>query len=187
MRAPFLQGLYNAIKPKEMSVTSPTKDLKVLPLPSEGRPKDFSGAVGIFQVSSAIAPAQQAAGDRLTLRLHVNGTGNFDRVDSPMFSQLENWKTYPPKSAFKKSDAVGYKGEKVFEQPLITAQSGDQTIPGLGFSYFHPNSRRYERVETQPINVTIGATLANSSPGARGAAARRRGRRPGRTAASGSV
>jgi len=187
MGAPFLQGLYNAIKPKEMSVTSPTKDLKVLPLPSEGRPKDFSGAVGIFQVSSDIAPAHPAAGDPLTLRLHVNGTGNFDRVDSPMFSQLENWKTYPPKSAFKKSDAVGYKGEKVFEQPLITAQSGDQTIPGLGFSYFNPNTRRYERVETQPINVSIGATLANSSPGSLDAATLRRGLRPDHTASSGSV
>jgi len=187
MGAPFLQSLYSAIKPKEMTVTSPTSELKVLPLPTEGRPNDFSGAVGNFQVTSDIAPTHPAAGDPLTLRLHVSGTGNFDRVDSPMFSQLEHWKTYPPKSVFKKSDAVGYKGEKVFEQPLITAKSGQQTIPGLAFSYFNPTTRRYERAQTQPIQVSIGATLANSSPGSLDAATLRRGLRPDHDPSSRSV
>lgn len=188
MGAPFLQSLYASIRPKEVTVTSPTSDLKVLPLPGEGRPADFTGAVGNFQVSSDIAPVHPAAGDPLTLRLHVSGTGNFDRVDSPMFGQLEHWKTYPPKSSFHKSDAVGYKGEKVFEQPLITAQSGEQTIPGLTFSYFNPGTRRYERAQTQPIEVAIGASLASSSPGSLAdAATLRRGLRPDHPRSSGSV
>jgi hypothetical protein len=179
MGAPFLQSLYASIRPKEITVSSPTSDLEVLPLPTEGRPKDFTGAVGNFQVASDIAPAHPAVGDPLTLRLHVSGTGNFDRVDSPMFGQLEHWKTYPPKSSFTKSDAVGYKGEKVFEQPLITAQSGEQTIPGLAFSYFNPNTRRYERAQTPAIKVAIGASLAASSPGSLAdATALRRGLRP---------
>jgi hypothetical protein len=183
MGAPFLQSLYASIRPKEMTVSSPVSDLKVLPLPTEGRPKDFTGAVGNFQVASDIAPAHPAAGDPLTLRLHVSGTGNFDRVDSPMFAQLEHWKTYPPKSSFTKSDAVGYKGEKVFEQPLITAQSGEQTIPGLAFSYFNPNTRRYERAQTQAIKVAIGA----SSPGSLAdATTLRRGLRPDHRGFSGS-
>jgi hypothetical protein len=188
MGAPFLQSLYASIRPKEVTVTSPTSDLKVLPLPSEGRPTDFTGAVGNFQVSSDIAPAHPAAGDPLTLRLHVSGTGNFDRVDSPMFGQLEHWKTYPPKSSFNKSDAVGYKGEKVFEQPLITAQSGEQTIPGLAFSYFNPNTRRYERAQTEPIKVAIGASLASSSPGSLADVdTLRRGLRPDHPRSGGSV
>jgi hypothetical protein len=179
MGAPFLQSLYNAIKPKELTVNSPTLDLKVLPLPTEGRPKDFTGAVGNFQASSDITPAHPAAGDPLTYRLHISGTGNFDRVDSTMLSELDRWKTYPPKSSFTKSDAVGYKGEKLFEQPLITAQTGEQTIPGLGFSYFNPNARRYERAQTQPIKVAIGASLADSSTGSLAdAATLRRGLRP---------
>ena len=188
MGAPFLQSLYNAIKPKELTVNSPTLDLKVLPLPTEGRPKDFTGAVGNFQASTDITPTHPAAGDPLTYRLHISGTGNFDRVDSPMLSELDRWKTYPPKSSFTKSDAVGYKGEKLFEQPLITAQTGEQTIPGLGFSYFNPNTRRYERAQTQPIKVAIGASLADSSTGSLAdAATLRRGLRPDHPASSDSV
>jgi hypothetical protein len=160
---PLLQSMYNGIAPKDISIGSAPSALKVLPLPTEGQPKGFGGAVGEFQVSSDISPATVAAGDPLTLRLHVTGTGNFDRVDSTMFDHLDHWKTYPAKSSFTPSDPVGYHGEKVFEQPLIAAQPGEQSIPGLEFSYFNPNTRRYERVQTQPIKVTIAASLAGGS------------------------
>jgi hypothetical protein len=160
---PFLQSMYNGIVPKEVSITSPSSELKVLPLPTEGRPKDFSGAVGDFQISSDVAPAHAAAGDPITLRLHVTGAGNFDRVDPSMFDHLDHWKTYPAKSAFTPSDSIGYKGEKVFEQPLIAAQPGEQSIPGLELSYFNPSTRHYERAHTPPIKVAIAAPLADSS------------------------
>ena len=160
---PFLQSMYNGIAPKEISITSPASELKVLPLPTEGRPKDFSGAVGEFQASSDISPVRAAAGDPITLRLHISGTGNFDRVDPSMLDHLDHWKTYPAKSSFTPSDAVGYRGEKLFEQPLIAAQTGEQTIPGLELSYFNPNTRHYERAHTPPINVTIAASLDDSS------------------------
>ncbi len=162
---PFLQSMYNGITPKDLKIASPASQLKVLALPTQGQPKDFSGAVGDFQVSSDISPARVAAGDPLTLRLHISGVGNFDRVDSAMFDRLDRWKTYPAKSSFTPSDAVGYKGEKVFEQPLIAALPGEQTIPGLEFSYFNPNTKHYERLHTQPVKVTIAASLADSSPG----------------------
>ncbi len=160
---PFLQSMYNGIIPKEVTITSPTSELTVLPLPTEGRPKDFSGAVGDFQVSSDLSPARAAAGDPVTLRLRVSGSGNFDRVDATMFDHLDHWKTYPAKSSFTPSDAVGYKGEKVFEQPLIAAQPGEQSIPGLELSYFNPSTRHYERAHTPPIKVTIATSLADSS------------------------
>jgi hypothetical protein len=160
---PFLQSTYSKIVPKEMTVVSPASPLQVLPLPGEGRPKDFSGAVGEFQASSDISPAKVSAGEPLTLRLHIRGAGNFDRVDSPMFDHLDHWKAYPPKSSFTKAEETGYKGEKVFEQPLIPAEPGEHIIPALEFSYFNPVTRHYERAFTQPLKVTIGASLADRS------------------------
>ncbi len=80
-----------------------------------------------------------------------------------MFDHLDHWKTYPAKSSFIPSDVVGNEGEKVFEQPLIAAQSGEQSIPGLEFSYFNPNTRRYESAHTAAIKVTVAASLASGS------------------------
>src|SRR3984885_221415 len=160
---PLLQSMYNGVAPRDMTIESSPSKLKVLPLPMEGQPKNFSGAVGDFQVSSDVSPASVAAGEPLTLRLHISGAGNFDRVDSTMFDHLDHWKTYPAKSSFIPSDVVGNEGEKVFEQPLIAAQTGEQSIPGLEFSYFNPNTRRYERAQTPSIQVTIAASLASGS------------------------
>jgi hypothetical protein len=167
---PFSQIIFNGIAPKDVTIPSPASELEVLPLPTQGQPKDFSGAVGDFQVSSDISPVSAAVGEPQTLRLHISGMGNFDRVDSTMLDHLDHWKTYPVKSSFTPRNALGYSGEKVFEQPLIAALPGEQSIPALEFSYFNPNTQRYERASTQPIKVTIAASLADGSPGALAAA-----------------
>ena len=157
---PFSQIMYKGMTPKEVKVPSPAFELQVLPLP-QGQPGGFSGAVGDFQVTSDISPKGAAVGEPQTLRLHVTGAGNFDRVNSIMLDHLDHWKTYPVKSAFTPHNVVGYSGEKVFEQPLVAERPGEQAIPALDFSYFNPNTQRYERASTQPIAVTI-ATVAGS-------------------------
>jgi hypothetical protein len=162
---PFLQNFFGATVPKDITVASPPSELTVLSLPAEGRPPDFSGAVGSFKIASDISSTTAAAGDPLTLRMHVTGSGNFDRVDSAMLDRVDQWKTYPPKSSFKPSDAIGYKGEKIFEQPLIASQPGAQTLPGLAFSYFDPSAHRYETARSGPLSVTISPSAAESSLG----------------------
>lgn len=163
---PFMQNFFGATVPKDITVTSPPVDLTVLALPPEGRPPDFSGAVGTFKIAGDISSTTAAAGDPLTLRMRVTGAGNFDRVDSSMLDHVDQWKTYPPKSSFAPADALGYKGEKTFEQPLIASQPGAQTLPALKFSFFDPNARRYETVRSSPLAVTISPSLADSTQSA---------------------
>ncbi len=165
---PFMQNFFGATVPKDITAASSPAELNVLPLPTEGRPADFSGAVGSFKIASDLSAPSAAVGDPLTLRLHVTGTGNFDRVDTPMLEHVDRWKTYPPKSTFTQSDAIGYKGEKTFEQPLIAAQPGAQTLPDLTFSYFDPSTRRYETAHTTPPPVTISPALADGTTPAPG-------------------
>jgi hypothetical protein len=160
---PFMQHFFGATIKKDIKVTSPPVELTVATLPAEGRPSDFSGAVGTFTIASDLSSAAAAAGEPLTLRLRVSGSGNFDRVDSTMLEHVEQWKTYPPKSTFKSSDALGYKGEKTFEQPLIGSRPGPQTLPGLTFSYFDPTTRRYETARSSPLSVTISPALADNT------------------------
>lgn len=172
---PFLQNYFGVTVSKDITVTSPVMELTVLPLPAEGRPPDFSGAVGSFKIADDLSSSTAAAGDPLTLRLHVTGAGNFDRVDSAMLDHLDAWKTYPPKSSFKASDPVGFRGEKTFEQPLIAAHSGPQTIPGLSFSYFDPSTRRYEVARSAPLAVAITPSAADQSAGPPAPAGKRAG------------
>ena len=164
---PFLQNIFGTTIPKNVTVTSPAAAIKVLALPTQGRPPDFGGAVGTFKISADISSSKNTAGDPLTLRMHVNGAGNFDRVESSMHGGGAQWKTYEPKATFNAADPTGYRGEKIFEQPLIASQPGTHTIPALNFSYFDPGTRRYETAHSSPLNVTVSPaadSAANEPP-----------------------
>jgi hypothetical protein len=160
---PFMQNFFGATVPKDIIVASPPLELTVLELPTEGRPPNFSGAVGSFKIAGELSSTSAPAGDPLTLRMHVTGSGNFDRVDSAMVERLDRWKSYPPKSSFKASDALGLKGDKIFEQPLIASQPGVQTLPGVPFSYFDPTTKQYETLRTAPFAVNILPAAAEAS------------------------
>ncbi|HEY5264561.1 MAG TPA: BatD family protein, partial [Steroidobacteraceae bacterium] len=160
---PFLQNFYGATVAKDITVSSPQATFTVLALPTQGRPPDFRGAVGTFKISSDLSAITVAAGDPLTLRMHVRGTGNFDRVDSTMLGHVDQWKTYQPKATFNSTDPIGYRGEKIFEQPLIAARPGRQTLPGLAFSYFDPDTHRYETARSSPLRLTISPSAANAA------------------------
>jgi hypothetical protein len=160
---PFLQNIFGSAIRKNITVTSPEATFTVLALPAQGKPPDFGGAVGTFKITSDISSATNTAGDPLTLRLHVNGAGNFDRVESSMLAADAHWKTYEPKATFKPVDPTGYRGEKIFEQPVIASQPGAQTIPALSFSYFDPETRRYETARSSPLTVKVSPSSADSA------------------------
>jgi len=160
---PFWQNFFGASVPKDINVQSPAQELKVSALPAEGRPYDFHGAIGTFAIQSDISPPKADVGDPLTLTMRLVGSGNFDRVDSTMLDHVENWKTYPPKSTFNTTDPLGHKGEKIFEQPLVASQPGAQTLPPLSFSYFDPNTKRYETIHSTPPSVRISPSPIDST------------------------
>jgi BatD DUF11 like domain len=160
---PFWQNLFGTTIPKDIDVVSPSEEVKVLELPSAGRPPDFHGAIGTFSIASDITPSKSDAGDPMTLRMRITGSGSFDRVDSPMLERLDQWKTYPPKSSFTTSDPIGFSGMKTFEQPVIASKPGAQTLPALSFSYFDPNARKYETAHSPPLSVTISPSQADSA------------------------
>jgi hypothetical protein len=160
---PFWQNVFGASVPKDINVQSPAQELKVSALPAEGRPYDFHGAIGTFAIQSDVSPPKADVGDPLTLTMRLVGSGNFDRVDSTMLDHVENWKTYPSKSTFNTTDPLGHKGEKIFEQPLVASQPGAQTLPALSFSYFDPNTKRYETIHSAPLSIRISPSPIDST------------------------
>ena len=160
---PMFQNFFGGTTEKDITVKSAPMAFNVQALPTADRPADFSGAVGNFKISSELSEPAAAAGDPLTLRMHVTGSGDFDRVNSPMLQNVENWKTYQPTAKFTASDNTGYRGDKTFEQPLVAAQPGTQTLPALSFSFFDPATRRYEVARSAPLSVKILPGSADNS------------------------
>ena len=162
---PAFQNFFGASTEKDITVASAPTSFTVLALPTTNRPTDFSGAVGSFSIASDVSDDKAVAGDPVTLRLRVSGSGNFDRVATPMLHDVEHWKTYTPTAQFKAQDDIGYRGEKIFEQPVIATQSGTQSLPPLTFSWFDPTDGHYVVARTSPLSVAITPSPTGSSVG----------------------
>jgi hypothetical protein len=164
----FFDNFFGGMTEKPITLRMDADNVKILPLPNLGRPADFSGAVGKFDVTSEAAPTQSTTGDPLTLRLKVSGQGNFDRVASRGLASSADWKTYQPSARFEATDSAGDEGTKTFEQAVVPLKAGSESVPALTFSYFDADTRQYVTRATTPIPVEVspgsGSPLAATLP-----------------------
>ena len=123
--------------------------IEVLPLPEQGRPAEFTGAVGRFQLSVAAQPTQVSAGDPVTLRVLVEGEGNVAAVQPLQVDAAAGVKLYDPKVEEEARITNGvHGGRRLFEYILIPEQGGTLNIPPLRFAYFDPHQARYEVLQS---------------------------------------
>lgn len=129
--------------------------LDILDLPSEGRPADFSGAVGSFTLSVTAAPLAVAVGDLVTVTMTVSGEGLPERFIPPAVMPGPGVKLYEVKS-LPAADA----GQRVFEQTVVAAEPFATAIPAVSFTFFNSRERRYQTVIGGPFPLTFHAERA---------------------------
>ncbi len=154
---PAFQSLLQNTTAQAIVATSRPMSFHILALPILNRPSRFSGAVGHFTISSELSNRRSVVGEPLTLRMHVQGAGNFDRVNSDMLDNTAEWRIYKPTAAFTAAESTGFRGDKVFEQAVVATQSGTRNLPALEFSYFDPQTRRYEVARAPPLSIEVAA------------------------------
>ena len=132
-------------------------DLEVLPLPMEGRPASFTGAVGTFRVVASARPTAVLVGDPITLTVVVrdeSGASELNSVQPPNLAAtpgLERDFAIPDGAA----GGVIQDNVKVFTQTLRALHDGIDSIPALEFSWFDPATASYETAHTAPIPITV--------------------------------
>jgi hypothetical protein len=152
---------------EQLNVTSDPMKLAVKPLPKDGRPEGFTGAIGDFTMAVDAEPKATAPGDPVTLRVRVNGRGNFSAMGEPKLVGADGWKLYPPTEEFDAADAVGFGGVKTSDFMMIAKAKQTET-PGVEFSYFDPTKEAYVTLVGDPIAVVAEAAVATPTPDAGG-------------------
>jgi oxygen tolerance protein BatD len=162
----FFDDFFGGVTEKPLTLHTAGTEVKIKPLPLQGRPAGFSGAVGEFDVTAENATPAAVVGDPLKLKITVSGRGNFSRVATPGLPASSDWKSYQPSVQFAPGDSAGTTGTKTFEQSIVPLRSGPQTIPAVNFSYFDPQTEKYVTKSTQPIPVEIapGGTAPAAIP-----------------------
>jgi len=127
-----------------------SKDLQIVisQLPADGRPADFTGAVGDYQFIYTASPTNLKVGDPVTVRMDINGTGNFNTVLIPKLDTTAGFRTYEPQVKTEEN-------RKGFTQVLIPESDQVTQIPKASFTYFDPAARQYTTITQGPIAVKV--------------------------------
>lgn len=141
-------------------VTSGNKTINVKDLPEEGKPDNFSGAVGDF--SFAVTPNKQTlkGNESMQLKVEVSGSGNLKLFDLPKPTFPSSLEVYAPEQNDDISTTLaGMKGRIEQTYTIVPQYKGKYPISGMAFSYFNPNTHKYETIKTDElwIDVTEGA------------------------------
>ena len=160
----FFDDFFGQATEKPLTLHTDGEPVHIMPLPTQGRPVGFSGAVGQFEVSSEVSSANATSGDPLTLKLSVTGRGNFDRVATAGLPASPGWKSYKPSAQFAPADASGTSGTKTFTQSIVPTQAGAQQVPAVAFSYFDPEAQQYVTKHTAPIALEVAPGTPSPAP-----------------------
>lgn len=129
-------------------------DTEIKALPTEGRPADFRGAVGQFEIATEASPLHVQAGDPITLRITISGGPRLDLLPAPPLAELSALT-----ADFKVGDeplaGVVRDGVKYFAATLRPRRAGVSEIPAIPFSYFDPESGKYHTAESSPITIDV--------------------------------
>jgi hypothetical protein len=160
---PVFDSFFGGYQRKPITVESPEVVFNVVPLPTLDQPKNFTGAIGDFTMRVAANRQEAEVGEPLTLKVEIAGSGNFDRVEAPVFPDSPDWKTYAPTSSSPDQDHSTF-GTKVFEQAIVGRNSSVREIPTLAFSYFDPEQKRYVTRTSDPIPIRLHQSAAPVAP-----------------------
>lgn len=158
----FFNGGSNYVEVKKTLMTSPLT-INVKPLPA-GKPADFSGGVGEFNITSSINSTNVKTNDAVTVKLVISGTGNLKLVSTPEVKFPEDFEVYDPKvdNKFRLTNA-GLSGSKVIEYLAIPRNAGTYKIPAVNFSYFDIQSNSYKTLITEEYELHVEKGAGNAA------------------------
>jgi hypothetical protein len=155
---PFFDNIFEDMNvpmiQKDVTLKSDDQEIEVRPLPTEGRPEGFSGAVGEFKFDVTEIPSDWKTGEPQQVRARLSGTGNFGLMKAPGLTPPENWKTYPGKDEFTPGDVASFAGSKVFQFNAVPRKAGEQDV-ALSFSYFDPAAGAYKTITSPAKRIRI--------------------------------
>jgi len=136
--------------------------LTVRPLPAEGKPAGFGGAVGHFDFSLEAKPLELNAGDPITVRMQISGDGDLSALEAPRIPVGGDFRAYDPVPV--KGDEGP--GRRVFEQVLIPREAAVKALPAVSFSFFDPGERQYRTITRGPVALAVRPAAGGSAAGA---------------------
>lgn len=153
----FGSSLFSRTVYEDLAVPSNRPVLEVSALPTAGRPANFSGLVGSFDISAAASPTDVRVGDPINLEVALSGPEYLDYVRLPSLALSPGMAagfTIPE----ERPQGIVKGQAKIFTQAIRAKSVNVTEIPSIALNYFNPETGAYETTRTNPIPIQVGAT-----------------------------
>jgi len=144
--------------------TTGKKYINVKPLPLDGKPSNFTGAVGNYNFTVSSDKTTLKLNETAQIKVALQGKGNLKLVDLPKLSTPNGLEVYEPEHKEKIVTTLRGMTGKIYDQYTVVPQfKGKYKIPPLAFSYFNPNEVKYHTIKTPTllINAPYGSNPGN--------------------------
>ncbi|MCG2459356.1 BatD family protein [Flavobacteriaceae bacterium F89] len=153
-RRDFFGGRIMSQTNKTVSAGNRTLDVK--PLPTEGKPANFTGAVGKFDFSVTASKTQLNASESLQAKVEVKGKGNLKLFELPKPAIPSALEVYEPEHDENvRSSLSGNEGSVSDSYTIVPSYRGKYPIPSISFSYFDPKEEKYRTLTSDEILINV--------------------------------
>lgn len=130
---------------------------RVEPLPAEGRPLAFSGAVGSrLRLERRIATPTARVGQAVAVEYVLTGEGNTALWPAPDVRWPDGARAYTERVEEKVTTAdARLGGSKVFRSLVVPDSVGVLRLPGMRYPYFDLAANRYLDASVEPATVAV--------------------------------
>ena len=150
------------------TVSAGNRTINVKPLPENGKPTDFSGAVGDFDLKLESNKQTLKATEALELKVIVSGKGNLKLFKLPKLVLPSALEVYEPEhSENVVTRTSGMRGTISDTYTVVPNYQGNYPIPNISFSYFDLKTKRYKTLTSERLVIDVnegplGARNSNS-------------------------
>jgi len=137
-------------------VSAGAKVINVKALPEDGKPLDFTGAVGNFTFEAKPSKTSLKHGESLELKVVVSGKGNLKLFDLPkpvVPTALEMYDAVHKENVA--TPLTGMSGSISDTYTIIPQFKGEYPIKPMRFSYFDLKSRSYKTIVSTVIMIQV--------------------------------
>jgi hypothetical protein len=139
----FNDPFFQQVQTVNLEVKSNPLTIIVDPIPANA-PSGFSGAIGRFTFNAGVDKRSVKAGDPITLKVAVAGSGNIKLVTLPKPQLPADIESYEPKISEDISRDGGIiRGKKTAEYLLIPRNAGQRTLEPMQFVFFDLDKKEF--------------------------------------------
>ena len=138
------------------TISAGNRTIVVKPLPLEGKPDGFNGAVGDFSFDVNTNKTTLNANESMQLDVKISGKGNLKLFTAPTIKLPSTLEVYEPEHSESVTTTVaGMQGSITDSYTVVPQFKGTYPVNPITFSFFDPKAEKYRTLTSKEFTIEV--------------------------------